>query len=330
MARKLFSKRLHFEANTGFGASASAQGNRLLKRDGSFNVKRKGLAFAERINVYHELINMPWRKFVLLVLATYTFINICFAFSYLGVGMEEIEGDSGQTFVEQFWDAFFFSSQTLTTVGYGRTSPIGFHANLVAAVECLVGLMMFAIITGLLYGRFSHPVAKLIYSHNAIIAPFKDNNNALMFRLANARRNQLIECEAEVMMSFIEPETQVRRFLFLDLEFKRVTGLALSWTIVHPITTESPLFNLTSEDINEMQAEFILIFKAFDDTYSQTVHTRYSYTSHELVWGAKFVPMYHSSEDKNATVLELNKIGEYQSALLFDYSPLNSKLTENT
>ncbi len=330
MARTIFSKKLHFEANTGFGASANAQGNRLLKRDGTFNVRRKGLHFTDRLNFYHELINMPWYKFVLIIFATYTFINICFASAFLAVGMEEIEGDRGLTTIDHFWDAFFFSSQTLTTVGYGRTSPIGFNANLVAAFECLIGLMMFAIITGLLYGRFSRPRAKLIYSHQAIIAPYKNGLNALMMRIANGRRNQLIECEAELMMSFIESETNMRRFVFLDLEIKKVTALALSWTIVHPIQQESPLYLLKDSDLKEIQAEFVLIFKGFDDTYSQTVHTRYSYTSSELVWGAKFVPMFHSNDSKSATILELQRIGETEEALLFDYSQNNIQISPGT
>jgi len=327
MANRLFNRRFRFENQTGFGASANTQGNRLLRSDGTFNVKREGLQFFDRINFFHELLNMSWTKFVFLIFSTYTVINVAFAGLYMAVGMDQIEGDSGMTTAEHFWDAFFFSSQTLTTVGYGRTSPIGFTANLIAATECLIGLMMFAIITGLLYGRFSKPQAKLVYSKNALIAPFKDGLNAFMFRIANGRRNQLIECEAEVMMSYIESETNIRRFLFLDLEYEKVTGLALSWTIVHPINSESPLKDLSAAELIEMDAEFILIFKAFDDTYAQTVHTRHSYHAEELIWGAKFEPMYHSSNDKQATVLELHKVGAFKSMPLFGRDKQQSEAT---
>lgn len=311
-----FFKKQKYEADTGFGSSATAQGSRLLKRDGRYNVRRKGVPFPNSVNIYHDLINMPWYKFVLLVFGSYTLINICFAFIFLSVGMDQLEGDLGLTEWDHFWDAFFFSSQTLTTVGYGRTNPIGFNANLVAAVECLIGLMSFALITGLLYGRFSRPRVKLSHSESALFAPYKEGMNALMFRLANSKNNPLIECEAQVMFSFIEAETNIRRFIFLELEIKKVSSLALSWTIVHPITNESPLYNMKEKDLTDIDAEFIFLFKAFDETYSQTVHTRFSYTISEIVWGAKFVPMFHRSENGEQTILEIDKIGEYTRVAL--------------
>lgn len=313
-----FFKKQKFEADTGFGASATAQGSRLLKRNGNYNVKRKGIPFSSTVNIYHALINMPWYKFVLLIFGSYTFLNLCFAFIFLAVGMDQIEGDRGLTDLEHFWDAFFFSSQTLTTVGYGRTNPIGFYANLVAAAECLIGLMSFAIITGLLYGRFSRPRVKLSHSESALIAPYKDGMNALMFRVANSKNNPLIECEAQVMLSFIETETNIRRFIFLELEIKKVSSLALSWTIVHPITNESPLYNMREKDLADIDAEFIFLFKAFDETYSQTVHTRFSYTNRELIWGAKFVPMFHRSDNGEQTILQIDKIGAYSKVALHE------------
>ena len=242
--------------DTGFGAQASTQGERLINKDGSYNVKRVGLPFWSRFNYFHDLITMKWWQFLLLVVLFYTTINLLFAGMFLAVGMEEIEGDTGLTQWEHFWDAFFFSSQTLTTVGYGRTSPIGFFANLVAAVECLVGLMAFAILTGVLYARFSRPQAKILYSKNALIAPFKEGT-ALMFRMANGRSNQVIECEAQVMMSYIDVETNIRRFIQLPLEIPKVTALALSWTIVHPIDDNSPLYGVSSNDLKEMDCEFV-------------------------------------------------------------------------
>lgn len=312
-----FFKKQNFEGNTGFGTSASAQGTRLLKKDGSYNVIQRGLTLGSRLNIYHDLINMSWRNFVLLIFGGYTFLNILFAFAFLAAGMDQIEGHKGLTGVDHFWDAFFFSSQTLTTVGYGHSSPIGFMANVIASIESLVGLMAFALITGLLFARFSRPNAKLLYSHVALIAPYREGLNAVMVRIANGRRNQLIECEVQLMLSFIEPETNQRRFLSLDLEYKKVTGLPLNWTVVHPINSESPLYMRNREQFDLMDAEFILIFKAFDDTYSQTVYSRNSYTGDELVWGAKFKPMYHRSHDGQGTILEMSKIGEYENAELF-------------
>jgi len=296
--------------NTGFGSEASTQGQRLVNIDGSFNVQRSGIPFWRRFNHFHDLITMKRWKFFFLVLVFYTTMNILFASIYLVVGMDQIEGDRGITTWEHFWDAFFFSSQTMTTVGYGRTSPIGFLANIVAAIECLIGLMSFAILTGVLYGRFSKPQTRLLYSKNALVSPFKDAS-ALMYRIANQRPNQLIECEAQLLMSYIDPDTNIRRYIQLSLEISKVSALALSWTVVHPINNDSPLNGLTEADLEEMDCEFVCLFKAFDETYAQTVYNRHSYHASEMVWGAKFNMMYKRAPNGKATLLELDKIHAY-------------------
>lgn len=308
-----FSKRK--STNTGFGEQASNQGERLVRKDGSYNVIRTGIPFLNRFNHYHDLITMKWWKFYLLVFTFYTSINVVFACIFMAVGMDQIEGDLGLTNSEHFWDAFFFSSQTMTTVGYGRTSPIGFLANIVAAFECLIGLMSFAILTGVLYGRFARPHAKLVSSDNALLAPF-EGATALMFRIANARSNQLIECEAQLLMSYIDRQTNRREFENLTLEYPKISALALSWTIVHPIIAESPLYGLSLNDLKEMDCEFVCNFKGFDETYSQSVYTRVSYNSHEIVWGAKFDAMFHRANNSAATVLEVDKVGSYKEVHL--------------
>jgi inward rectifier potassium channel len=307
---KKISLRFRSDANTGFSTQASTQGERLVNTDGSYNVSKVGMPFFSRFNHFHDLITMPWWKFFGLVVLFYSTVNVLFAGIYLAVGMEEIEGVRGITSWEHFWDAFFFSSQTLTTVGYGRTNPIGFNASVVSALECLLGLMAFAIMTGVLYGRFSRPKSKIVYSNNALLAPYKDIT-ALMFRIANGRSNQLIECEMDMMMSYIDRDTNIRRFIRLPLEISKVTALALSWTIVHPINNESPLWGLTQTDLKDLDCEFIAFFKAFDETYSQTVYSRYSYPADSLIWGAKFDIMFRRAENGNATILDMAKIGTY-------------------
>lgn len=310
---KRFALRYKQDNDTGFGTGSDNQGTRLFNKDGSFNVTQQGLPIHQRINIFHELITMPWWKFLLIVVLAYTILNTLFAGLYLSVGMDEIEGDKGMTTAEHFWDAFFFSSQTLTTVGYGRQNPIGFYANIVSAVECLFGLMSFALMTGLLYGRFSRPVAKLMFSQNILIAPYQSSGKGLMFRIANKTRNQLIECEAELMMSMnvVENDKVFRRFFPLTLERKKITSLALSWTIVHPINDQSPIHEMGIEELKNADVEFIFYFKGFDDTYSQHVHTRYSYKPQELVVDRKFASMYGRSRDGSGTVLFLDKINEH-------------------
>jgi inward rectifier potassium channel len=298
-------------STTGFGAQASNQGDRLVNKDGTYNVTRTGTPFWSRFNHFHNLITMKWWKFFLFVFVFYTTINLLFAGLFMAVGMEELDGDRGITSMEHFWDAFFFSSQTLTTVGYGRTNPIGLSANIVAAFECLLGLMSFAILTGVLYGRFSRPQAKLVCSPNALISPY-NGGTALMFRIANGRSNQIIECEAQVLMSYIDKDTNRREFETLTLEYKAVSALPLSWTVVHPITDDSPMKGLSQQQLDEIDAEFILLFKAFDETYAQVVHSRVSYACYDLVWDAKFEIMFHRSDNGRGTILEMDKVGLYR------------------
>lgn len=312
---KRLSRKFKEDTDTGFGTSATTQGTRLVSKDGSFNVKRKGLPFGYRLNYFHHLITMPWWQFNLTVLVGYTLINLLFAATYMWIGVDQLGGVVASTPFDIFLEAFYFSCQTFSTVGYGRINPIGHAAGLVASFESLAGLMSFALATGLIYGRFSRPRASLLYSENALIAPYQ-NMSALMFRIANARENQLVECEAQLLLSInvADNDRMVRKFFPLKLEREKVTGLSLSWTIVHPIDEDSPLKGWGQADFKEAEAEVVFIFKAFDDTYSQQVHTRYSYHHEEMVWGAKFVPMYHASPDGTGTVLELDKTGLYTAA----------------
>ena len=169
MRRKIVFNRQNEDKYTGFGSQAQAQGNRLVNKDGSFNVKRDGLPLFNRFNPFHDLILMSWMHFSLIIFAFYFTVNLIFAFIYFYIGIEHLGGIIGSTLKDKFFEAFFFSTQTFTTVGFGRINPIGNAASTVAAIESLIGLMAFALATGLLYGRFSRPNVKLIRSENAVI-----------------------------------------------------------------------------------------------------------------------------------------------------------------
>lgn len=310
-----FQKKFNFNRYTGFSNSANNQGDRLLNKDGNFNVIRKGQGLLKRISPYHQLISMSWGHFVLLVFSFYLLLNLLFSLTYYLIGTSELGGLIHSEGWSKFIEISSFSAQTLTTVGYGRVNPIGDWANIIASFEALIGLMSFALITGLLYGRFSRPFARLVTSDNAIIAPFQ-NKTALMMRIANGRKNQLLECEANLLFNYLDKETNARRFINLSLEYAKINALSLSWTLVHPIDEESPLIGLDLNNLKEMKAEFIVMFKAYDDTYAQSVHSRFSYTAEEIIWGAKFTPMFKRNEDGTATVLELDKINYFESVSL--------------
>lgn len=280
---------------------------RVINRDGSFNIERKGLPFFESFSVYHWLISMSWLKFCALILSGYLVVNIFFACLYFLGGDANFEGIETRNNFDRFLNEFFFSTQTFTTVGYGRINPVGVYSNIISSIESLSGLLSLALATGLLYGRFVRPVAKIVYSDNAIIAPYKDITG-FQFRIANKRADhQMVDTEVEVLLSRIENDAI--KFYNLKLEYKKISIFTATWTVNHPIDEESPLYGLTSDDLKEMDSEFLILLNGFDDTFAQIVHSRSSYKYSEIVWGAKFVSTYGRSDDGRTTV-ELNRLSE--------------------
>jgi inward rectifier potassium channel len=298
----------------GFGSQPVMKNQPLVNKDGSPNVRRVGLPFFNTANNYHTLITMSWTKFWLLVLSGYAILNLVFAFIYMAFGTGSLDGGADNAALSHFWAAFFFSAQTISTVGYGHISPRGMAANSVAALESMMGLLTFALATGLLYGRFSRPSAQIAYSKNMIIAPYLEHGKGLMFRLANMRRNMLIDLEIEIIFSFNEviDGKPIRRFYPLDVERRKVSLLTMNWTVVHPLDENSPLHDMTKDDLEKSEAGFAILLRAFDDTFSQTVHSRTSYQAHEIIWGAKFKPVFDRDDD-GRIVLDLSKISDSEA-----------------
>jgi inward rectifier potassium channel len=304
--------------NTGFGPQSFVEGSRLINKKGEANLKKVGMPFWNRISVYHSLLRMTTGRFLLIVFLSYTTLNLLFALLYYWVGVEHLVGvDGHNSTMYQFLDAFFFSSQTLTTVGYGHVAPSGLATNTIAACESLVGILVFAVVTGLLYGRFSRPRAFIVFSHNAIIAPYK-NSQAIMFRIASYKNNYLTDVEAAVTVALHEDVDSklVTKFYQLPLEISRINSLALSWTIVHDLNEKSPLYGYTYEDLTNYRMEMIVSIKAFDEHFSNIVQQRTSYTYRELVEGAKFLPMFRKAPNGTHTILELQKVNAFEKAAL--------------
>lgn len=303
------------ENNSGFGANASDYGGRFVNKDGKPNITKSGIAFFERISWFHSMLSMPGWKFLLIILGFYITVNLLFAGVYYINGVEHLHGMATNSELEKFAEAFFFSTQTFTTVGYGRISPTGFSTSAIAAVEAMLGLLSFAIATGLFYGRFSRPRAYIRFSENALIAPYKDTT-ALMIRLAPFKNATLTDAEVSIFLALVTEEAgkTVNKFFPLELEYKKVNALNLSWTVVHPINEDSPFFRFTASDYAESRGEVMVLFKAFDDLFSNTVVARSSYTFNEIVVGAKFEPMYHRDVKGNRTVLNLDKLNSHLPA----------------
>ena len=318
---KNFNRRAKIENESGLGTNSTLNAGRFFKRDGSPNIEVGGMTFWEKINWYHALLNMPRWKFALLVLFFFISINLLFAFIYLFIGIEHLSGLVANSNAEKFGEAFFFSAQTFTTVGYGRINPIGFWASVTAAFEALCGLMSFALATGLLYGRFAKPKAYIRYSKNALLAPFKDGV-ALMFRMVPYTKNYLVNVEAKVTVAMrVNEDGQMKnKFYNAPLDIAKANALTANWTLVHPINEDSPLYSLTKEDIANASIELVVFVQGFDESFSTTVISRTSYTADELVYGAKFLPMYGPRADGKSTILHLDKLDSYEPAkLIIDY-----------
>lgn len=284
----------------GFGTRVSSGTRaRFLNRDGSYNVKRIGVPRLRSLHWFHVLITISWTRLYLCIAAGYLAINVVFATAYLMCGREAISGITATTVYGRFVDCFFFSVQTIATIGYGGMHPAGIGANLLVMVEALVGLCGFAFATALIFARFSRPVARVIFSDNAVIAPYH-GITAFEFRIINMMHNELLEVSAEVTFSRLVkgPDGQAkRRFDVLALEREKVAFFPLHWTIVHPITEQSPLWRMTQEEFQESEPEFIILLRAVEETYAQQVYERTSYRAEEVLWGGRFTSMFEDSPD---------------------------------
>lgn len=312
----LFKRKSQFDDDLGFGNQPLSDNQRLMNPDGTSNVKRVGLPFFRTADTYNWLISMSWKKFLFILLSAYLVVNVFFATLYVSIGVEYLRGAEGITLRDHFFDAFFFSAQTISTVGYGHISPDGFLTSCLAAFESMLGLLAFALATGLLYGRFSRPTAKIIYSKNMVIAPYK-GGKGLMFRLANLRNNQLIEIEVNTVMTYNEivDGKKIRRFYPMELERTKIGLLSLSWTVVHPIDENSAFYEKTAADLADADVEIIVMVKAFDDTFSQTVHTRTSYRDEDILHDMVFAKVI-SKDHRGQFTLDLSRISEVEPAPL--------------
>lgn len=294
-------------SNTGFGAN---QGARLVRPDGTPNLVKRGIPLWARISMYHSLLRMPRMRFLGVVFLFYTSINVVFALLYYFIGVEHLSGnEAAVTKTDQFLKAFFFSAQTITTVGYGHTAPLTIAANVVASFESLIGILAFALVTGLFYGRFAKPKAFILFSSKMIVAPHK-GGRAIMIRVATYKNNHLTDAEAIVTAAMTDPRgtTPQAKFYPLKLEISKINSMALSWTIVHSIDDASPFFQCTEADIRTRKLELIVAIKAFDDHFSNTVQQRTSYTVETMLYGVKFLPMFEHAPDGDYTILNLDEI----------------------
>ena len=235
-------------------------------------------------DIYHYLLKAPWLYLMLIIALTFAGMNAIFAIAYMAdKGIENARPDS-------FADAFFFSVQTMATIGYGKMSPDSIVANVLVSFEALLGLVGLAMVTGLVFAKFSHPSARVRFSAVAVVHP-RDGVPCLMFRMANVRANRIVEANVHVVFACQETTREgetLRRFYDLALERDRSALFTLSWTVIHRIVEGSPLYGATPESLEKVDAEIVVSVVGLDETFAQTVHARTSYLPDQIIWGARF------------------------------------------
>ncbi len=265
-----------------------------ISPDGSFNIRILGSSYSPWQDLYHFLLNMPWWGLMVVVFLLYILTNCLFAIAYL-IGGDNINNATPGA----FRDAFFFSIQTIATIGYGAMSPKTLYADILVAIEALIGLLGVAMVTGLMFARFSRPTARVLFSKVAVIAPH-NGVPTLMFRAANERMNRIIE--AKMQLSLLRDEVTlegqyIRRIYDLKLLRNSSAAFILGWLVMHPIDEHSPLQGLTRDDLFNMNASIIATMTGLDETLSQTIHARHGYSPDALVWNSQFVDLFTLGHD---------------------------------
>jgi inward rectifier potassium channel len=297
---------LRTNEDTGFGSSTNTVGGRFINRDGSFNLRREGISLLRRISIYQKMLTIPLWQFAGVILALYFTINIFFTSVYLFIGADQLQGLLAHHGWPRIKEVFYFSTQTFTTLGYGRINPTGDAASIISSLEALCGFAAFAVTTGLIYGRFTKPKSYLEFSDYALFSPYH-GKTALMFRLATYKDNHTLT-NVEIQVTLAMQVDGKYNFYDLALERQKVDNLPMNWTVVHPIDENSPLYGFTEVDIEAADVELYVLITAFDEVYSSSVLQRTSYTYKEMKFKARFVPMYRESEDGKTTILEMHKL----------------------
>jgi len=243
---------------------------------------------------YHLLLTIPWVGFVVIVVVIYVAINTVFALLYLAGGDGIANAEPGS-----FKDAFFFSVQTLASIGYGAMYPTTLYANIIVTMEAITSILSIAVLTGLAFARFSRSTARIVFSQNAVITPFQDVPT-LMVRVANQRRNYIRQGEVQIFLLRDEKDEDgnfMRRFHDLNLIRSRTPNFVLSWTLMHPIDESSPLYHCTQESLRNKHAELLVLIHGVDDTIAQPVHASHAYSSEQILVDYRFADIFHVSPE---------------------------------
>ena len=298
------------EEELGFGDAFDVRTTRLINEDGHFNIERRGQSVK---SVYLDLVGMSWPRFFLVIIAAYLVINALFALIFYWMGVEQITGIESVSPLKDFFNAFFFSIQTFTTVGYGHLSPSSLSASFIASLDSFVGLLSFALATGLFFSRFSRAEAHIEFSKHMLLAPYM-GGKSLQLRLVHLKDTKVVGLEARVILSWLEMDKRGklrRKFHRLPLEIDSIFLFPLNWTVVHMIDEASPLYEQDAQAIKDKNAEVLVVVKGYDESYGKEIHASASYDCGQLIDNAIFTPMYETTSEK--TILHLDRINDIQT-----------------
>lgn len=302
----------------GFGNFSVKNIQRYVNKDGTFNIQHTNNPRTIS-GTYTYLITISWTKFFLFVLFCYTAINLFFACVYISLGIEKLTPSTG-SFIHDYCNAFFFSAQTITTVGYGGISPNGLLMGFISSFEAMLGLLCFSFVTGLLYGRFSKPKASVKFSDDIILRDYK-KKKALMFRIMNSRRDVMIRPHADVILLLPEKiisdsdDEYKSSFYKLKLERESITYLPTTWTLVHELDEDSPLSQYSPDQLTSLNAEIVILISYYDDSFNQEVHQVHSYVLNEI---------------KVDTVFEKAFMFNEEGIMVFDHEKFNSTIPKES
>lgn len=266
----------------------------IKSRNGRFHILRSGVWYSYWREPYHLLLTIPWTGFLALTVFSYGMTNAIFALLYLAQPESIANAKPGS-----FLDAFFFSVQTLASIGYGAMYPQTIYANTIVTIEAMVSLVGIALLTGLAFARFSRPTARVAFSQSAVIAPH-EGAPTLMFRAANQRRNQILEAQVRLYLMRDEVSTEgqfMRRFYELKLLRSRTPSFTLTWTILHAIDEHSPFYGATPESLAQMRASLVVSLTGVDETVSQAIHARHTYSGQDILWNYRLVDIFHETAE---------------------------------
>ena len=267
---------------------------RIENQDGRFTIRGMGKWYHQWRDPYHLLLTIPWVGFAGIVSMAYLLLNALFALAYLAGG-DGLEGAKPGSFC----DAFFFSVQTLASIGYGAIHPKTFYANSIVTLESIAGLLLIAVLTGLAFARFSRPIAKVLFSQFILITTH-NRQPTLMFRVANERHNFILEATAQMYLIIDELTDEgafMRRIHELKLMRHRTPSLILTWTIMHSIDSDSPLYGLTASALEQRHANISVLVGGVDETVAYTITARHVYATEEILFKHRFEDIIYTSEN---------------------------------